>query len=265
MSDNANENYDRLIGFFKDFNSVVVAFSGGVDSSVLASIAFQALGEKALAVTLVSPTSDPSELESADSIASLIGLNHIKYDHSELIDDDFKSNPFDRCYYCKKMLASKIIKIASEKGFDTVVEGTNASELKGHRPGFKALKELGVVSPFAELGIDKDDVRSIAKFMGLPNYDKPSTACLSSRIPYGTKISGEILEMIALSESFIRDLGVDQVRVRVLDDVAVVEVLPESFSLIVDNGVEISKKLNQLGFKRITLDLAGYRTGSMND
>ncbi|MFH1404014.1 MAG: ATP-dependent sacrificial sulfur transferase LarE [Candidatus Altiarchaeota archaeon] len=264
MPEDLKAKKQRLSDFFKGLDGVIIAFSGGVDSSLLAKVSHDTLGEKAIAVTLVSPTSDPSEVGSAGEIAGVIGINHILCPHNELASEGFKSNPEDRCYYCKHELALKMRKIAAEYGVKTIVEGTNASEIRGHRPGYMALREMGILSPLAELGFTKDDVRALSESLRLPNHDKPSTACLASRIPYGTEITGELLSTVSDAESVVRSLGVRQVRVRCLGDVAVIEVDPGEFDKVYDNRDIISDRLLGLGFNRVTMDLKGYRTGSMN-
>jgi uncharacterized protein len=264
MPGDPDSSYRRLLDCFKTLDSVVVAFSGGVDSSVLAKASFDVLGGKALAVTLISPASDPGEIESAKEVARHIGVKHVLVEYNELDNNDFKSNTPDRCYYCKRELAKKLLQIAGEHGFKSIVEGTNAEDLQGHRPGARALRELGIQTPLADQGFSKSDVRALASRLGLPNAGKPSTACLASRIPYGVVITEVLLSRVSAAESVLRSLGVGQVRVRCFGDVAVIEVMPDDFDIVFNNRQEVSDRLLEAGFKRVTLDLIGYRSGSMS-
>jgi uncharacterized protein len=264
MSKSASKKLNKLKGYFRGLGSAAVAFSGGVDSSILAKAAYDVLGDKAVAVTIVSPTNDPLEIANAKRVAKEIGIKHILVNHSELTNKCFRENKPDRCYHCKKEIIFVLRKTAEKYGIKNVIEGTNAQELTGHRPGYKAVKESKAISPLAELGITKDDVRAIARLMKLSNAEKPSTACLASRIPYGTPITVKLLKKVASAESVIRRLGIKQFRVRCFDDLAVIEVLPDDFGIILENSYDIDSKMNKLGFKRVTLDLAGYSTGSMD-
>ncbi len=260
-----DEKYRRLCEIIRRKKSAVVAFSGGVDSSVLAAVAYSVLGENAMAVTVKSPTMPESELECAIKVAREIGVPHIVVEHDELSNKKFKSNPKDRCYYCKIELAKVLKKISSARGVKSILEGTNAEETRSHRPGFKALKENNISTPLAEAGFTKKDVRSLARRLSLSNANKPSGACLSSRIPYGEEITKARLEKIAEAESIIKQLGVKQLRVRDHDPIARLEVTPQDFNLVLSNRRTIARKLSQLGFRYVTLDLCGYTEGSMND
>jgi uncharacterized protein len=261
----ADRKLGKLKNIIKKQGSVVVAFSGGVDSSVLAAVSYKILGDKALAVTLDSPTMPRSELECAKKTARGIGIKHIILKHNELSNPDFKSNPKDRCYFCKDELVKVLSCVAEWEGFNSVLEGTNASELSGHRPGFRALREAGVLSPLADAAYTKEEVRLLARKFGLPNSDKPQSACLSSRIPYGEKITKRKLLKVELAEECIKSFGVKQLRVRVHKDVARVEVEPKDFEKILKNREKIAKRLKEIGFKYVTLDVLGYRSGSMNE
>jgi uncharacterized protein len=264
MSKSANKKLKRLKDYFTDLGSAAVAFSGGVDSSVLAKAAYDSLGDNAIAVTIVSPTNDPLEIANAKRVAKEIGIKHILVKHSELANKCFRENTPLRCYHCKKEIISVLKKTAKKYGINNIIEGTNAEDIRGHRPGYKAVKECNAKTPLAELGITKDDVRAIARLMKLTNAEKPSTACLASRIPYGTPITLKLLKKVSSAESVIRRLGIKQFRVRCFDDLAVIEVLPDDFGIIVENSFEIDLKMKHLGFNRVTLDLAGYSTGSMD-
>ncbi len=266
---NTNRKYEKLKEFIaeKGRNGVVIAFSGGVDSSTLAAICYQVLGDKAVAVTAKSPTYPPEEIEEAKRIAKEIGIKHFIIETNELSNKNFVKNPENRCYYCKSELLNALLKFAHEIGFETVFEGTNFSDLKGHRPGFRAIKERkNVFSPWAELGFTKEEIRVLARRLGLSIHDKPALACLASRIPYGEKITQERLERIAKAEHIIKELvKVKQLRVRDHNGLARIEVGRNERKLFFNEALmdKISAELKKLGFKFVTLDLEGYRTGSM--
>ncbi len=259
------EKADRLLDWFSDKESVLVAFSGGVDSSVLAKASYLALGENAIAVTAVSSTLSKSEFESAKRVAEEIGIAHVIIEEDELDDPRFVKNPENRCYFCRSGLVSALKKLAEERGIKYVLDGANADDLKGHRPGLKALKEQGALSPLLELGFGKSDVRGIAKFFGLSNFDKPSMACLSSRIPYGEIITAEKLRMVEAAEEFLFNHGFRQVRVRHHDGIARVEVSLDDMDKALSLRGEISREFRVLGFRYVTLDLEGFRSGSMDE
>jgi uncharacterized protein len=244
----------KLTGYMRDLGGVLVAYSGGVDSSVLAYVAHRVLGDKAVAVTFDTPTLPRHELMEAVECASLIGLRHEVVEYTELSDSSFRSNPADRCYFCKKLMADELTKSARNNSLAYVVEGTTVDELLGHRPGYRALKEAGILSPYVELGMSKYDVRCLAEKYGL-RYEKPSGACLASRIPSGTVITEEILKKVEESEDYLRSLGLTQVRVRVMGDDARIETYESEFDKVVDNADEIRQALP---FRRVVLDLRGY-------
>jgi len=260
-----DKKYGKLKQLIRSQGSVVVAFSGGVDSSVLAKVAAGKLGDKALAVTLDSPSIPGSEVEEACKVARQIGIAHRVVSHNELENADLIKNSKERCYFCKKEMAKALKEIAEKEGYNTVLEGTNAQDLTGHRPGAKALAEEGVLSPLSEAGFTKEDVRALAQELGLPTSQKPATACLSSRIPYGDEITEERLKVVEEAEEHIRGLGVKQLRVRLHRDVARIEAEPADFHKIIENKESIGKHLKDLGFKYVTLDLRGFRSGSMNE
>ncbi|MBS7649661.1 ATP-dependent sacrificial sulfur transferase LarE [Candidatus Bathyarchaeota archaeon] len=263
------EKYELLKRFIIDKGSdgVVIAFSGGVDSSTLAAICHNILGKKAVAVTAVSPLYPPEEVEEAKNFAQKIGIKHILIETNELSDENFVKNPENRCYYCKRELLCQLQKVAKQLGFKAVFEGTNFSDLSGHRPGFRAVKELeNVFSPWAETEFTKEEIRALARSMGLSVHDKPAFACLASRIPFGELITIEKLDIIRKAERLVKEIsGVKQIRVRNHDGLARIEVGREERILFFNINLldRIAIELKKLGFKYVTLDLEGYRSGSM--
>jgi len=269
-SEAPDEKLAELEEWFKGVGGpVVVAFSGGVDSSVVLAAAARALGPpQVYAVTADSPLYPRSELEWAKRVAELLGVNHVVIATSELEDENFASNPPLRCYYCKKELARKLKEVAKRVGARVIVDGTNSEDLGGHRPGYLAFSEEGVRSPLAELGFTKADVRRAARLLGLPNWDKPSMACLASRIPYGQRITVERLKRIEAAEAAVRSLaGVRQVRVRDHGDIARIEVGRDERRAFFSEEVmdKVARELKLLGWKYVALDLEGYRSGSMDE
>lgn len=264
-----DEKYEKLRRFILDKgkNGVVIAFSGGVDSSTLAAVCHDLLGEKAVAVTAISPIYPAEEVEEAKKVAREIGIRHILVESDELSNEDFVRNPENRCYYCKRGLFNRLQSIADRLGFKAIFEGTNLSDLSGHRPGFQAVRERSnVYSPWAENEITKEEIRMLAKRLGLSTYDKPALACLASRIPFGERITKERLSRVGRAEQIIKQIsGVKQLRVRDHNGLARIEVGREERKLLLNIEVmdKIASELKRLGFKFVTLDLEGYRTGSM--
>jgi uncharacterized protein len=261
------EKLEHLINILKSKESVLIAFSGGIDSAVVAAVAKIALKDKALAVTINSPLVPQEEAKEAVKVAKEIGINHLILEGNELEDPNFICNPTNRCYFCKKGLAIKLKNLAKEKGFKNVVDGTNIEDLKDYRPGRIALNEEGVTSPLIEAGLTKKEVREIAKLLGLSIADKPSSACLASRIPYGQKITLEKIKRIAEAEKLIKEMvKVKQVRVRDHEAIARIEVDPNERKLFFNEKImdEVSQKLQALGFKFVALELSGYTQGSLN-
>ncbi|MCW4023473.1 MAG: ATP-dependent sacrificial sulfur transferase LarE [Candidatus Bathyarchaeota archaeon] len=245
----------------------VVAFSGGVDSSTLAAVCHKVLGKKAVAATAQSPTYTTEELKEAKDAAREIGIKLIVVKTNELDDENFVENSENRCYYCKKALLAELKKVAEKLGFEVVFEGTNISDLKGHRPGFQAVKETSYAySPWVEIGFSKEEIRQIATKLELKVQDKPSNACLASRIPFNEKITAERLERIRKAEQVIKKIaGVRQLRVRDHNGLARIEVEKTEQKLLFENKIldKITTQLKVLGFRYVTVDAEGYRTGSM--
>jgi uncharacterized protein len=264
-----DEKYAALKRFIKEKgrDGVVIAFSGGVDSVTLAAVSHSILSDRAVAVTAESPTYTPEELEEAKKVAKEIGIKLIVVKTDELGDENFSKNPENRCYYCKKALLLRLREVASERGFKAVFEGTNFSDLTEHRPGFKAVKETeNVYSPWVEARFTKQEIRAIAKKMGLSVQNKPPLACLASRIPYYERITAEKLDRISKAEQAIRKItGVQQLRVRNHNGLARIEVGRDERMLLCNVEVldRIAGELKKVGFKYVTIDLEGYRTGSM--
>jgi uncharacterized protein len=264
-----NRKLENLKAFIADVgkNGVVIAFSGGVDSATLAAISRQVLGDKAVAVIAQSPTYTAEELREAKNLAHDIGIELYVTLTKELLNEDFVKNPQNRCYFCKKELLQKLKMFGRDHHLAVVFEGTNISDLGDHRPGFKAVQETeGVYSPWVEYKFSKEEIRQIAKNLGLSVYDKPSLACLASRIPFGERITTERLQRIERAEAAVREVAnIRQVRVRDHNGLARIEVGVDERGLFcnVDVMEMIAVALKKLGFKYVTLDLEGYRSGSM--
>jgi pyridinium-3,5-biscarboxylic acid mononucleotide sulfurtransferase len=264
------EIYDKLNSLKKHIEtlgSMVVAYSGGVDSTFLLKVAHDVLHEQVIAVTATSSTYPERECREAVDFAKKAGIPQM-FVHSEELDiEGFSDNSVNRCYLCKTELFSKIKAIADQKGMKYVAEGSNLDDLGDYRPGMRAIKELGIVSPLKEAGLTKDDIRRLSKDMGLPTWDKPAFACLSSRIPYGHRITREKLQMVDKAEQYLMDLGFRQVRVRHHGDIARIEISPSDRSRFMDAHLmdKVYEKFKELGFAYTALDLKGYRTGSMNE
>ena len=249
-----------------NLGGAVVAFSGGVDSSVLVILAHKLLGTKAVAATADSPSLPDSDRRLVVQFCSERGIPHRFVDTGEFQDLAFLSNPLDRCYYCKQHLYERLIRLADELGFETVVEGTNAQDLEGHRPGYLTLQQRQrVVTPLIQADMTKEDVRRLAKELGLITWDKPTTACLASRVPPGMELTPELLRRIDAAEDVLRAMGVGQVRVRHHGDVARIEMDRADMHRCLDRHQEIAASLAKIGWRFIALDLMGYRTGGARE
>jgi uncharacterized protein len=247
--------------------SVVVAFSGGVDSTYVAAAAFDALGERALAVTGVSPSIPEAEVAEAKQLAALIGIAHRLIETHEMDRPGYVENSPDRCFYCKDELYTLLGQMTQIDGYDFVADGCNLDDTGDHRPGRRAAADHGVRSPLIEAGLTKDEIRELSRERGLPTWDKPAMACLSSRIPYGTPVTIEALDQIEAAEMFLRSLGLRQLRVRHHGNVARIELDESGMTILMNGGRRnaVVERFKQLGFLYVTLDLAGFRSGSMND
>jgi len=247
--------------------SAVIAFSGGVDSVTLAALAYQTLGRNALAVTAGSAGLPRRELEAAIHTAREIGIDHRVVQFDELNEPGFAENTPDRCYYCKKGLLRTLAEVADEVGSNVILDGTNASEIRGHRPGWQAIIEAGerVFTPFTEYGVTKEEVREIARALGLSVADKPSNACLSTRFPYGQPITREGVARIESAEDQLISQGFTRIRVRDHGGIARIEVMPSEFATVLKERERIAACLKKLGFNYVTLDIEGFRSGSMDE
>jgi len=261
------EKLKRLKDILKEMGSVLIAYSGGVDSTFLLKVARDALGEKVMAVTALSPTYPREEAEEAKKITGELGVKHLLIETRELEDPNFTSNPPQRCYYCKKELFSRLKELAKEKGLAWVADGSNSDDTGDFRPGMQAARELEIRSPLREAGLTKAEIREWSKKMGLPTWKKPSFACLASRFPYGMRINEKDLKRVSEGERFLRNLGISQVRVRHYKDTVRIEVRYEELPRLLENHYreKVIKKFKQLGYTYITVDLEGYRSGSMNE
>ena len=267
MDGTLKKKYDRLKEYLHSLESVTVAFSGGVDSTFLLYAAAEALGDRAMAVTARSASFPERELGEAIAFCREHGIRQEQIDSDELHIEGFAENPKNRCYLCKRELFNKIRDLAGREGMKEVAEGSNLDDNGDYRPGLMAVEELGIKSPLREIGFTKDEIRSLSKHLGLPTWDKPSFACLASRFPYGEEINERKLSMVDKAEQYLIDQGFNQVRVRIHGDIARIELEPSQFDRFMQEKVRLGvyEAFKDMGYSYVTLDVKGYRTGSMNE
>ncbi|MFQ3613385.1 MAG: ATP-dependent sacrificial sulfur transferase LarE [Cyanobacteriota bacterium] len=258
--------FAQVTQIFAEMEQVLVAYSGGIDSTLVAKLAWDQLGERALAVTAASPSLLPEDLEEAIEQAQIIGIRHEIVETHELEDPNYAANPINRCYFCKRELHDTLRPLAQSRGYDYVVDGLNADDLSDYRPGVQAAVERGVRSPLAEVGIRKLEVRQLSRQLGLPWWDKPAQPCLSSRFPYGEEITVEKLRRVGAAERYLRSLGWRQVRVRSEKDTARIELPPQHIHEFVQKTdlEALVKAFQAAGYLYVSLDLEGYQSGKLN-
>lgn len=257
--------YDRLQALLREMGEVVVGYSGGVDSTLVMKVAHDVLGSRAIAVVGDSEAFPQGEVEAALKVAEEMGVEVVRVRTHELNIEHFRVNNPDRCYHCKTELFTVLRQVAEQRGIRWIADGSHADDVGDHRPGMKAGEEHGVRSPLREAGIGKAEIRELARFLGLSNWDKPSFACLSSRFPYGTTITAELLARVDGCEKYLRERGFRQFRVRHHDTVCRIEVEPQDIPRVLEFREAINARFKELGYTYVTLDLEGYRSGKMND
>ncbi len=264
LSPTTEEKYQQMRALIRGFGSVLVAYSGGVDSALVMAIAYRELGDKALACIGVSPSYPTREMRNAVKLAEELGVPYRLVDTEEHLDPNYAANPTNRCYFCKSELHDQLHKVAADEGWNVVLDGNNASDVGDFRPGMQAARERGVRSPLLEANISKAEVREIAHALGLPVWDKPAMACLSSRVPHGVAITPQLLRQIESAEDVLVDLGFQQFRVRHHNEVARIELPAEDFARAIQHHATISDGIKAAGYRFVALDLAGFRSGSLN-
>jgi len=266
MSNSLTTKRERLISILKGYGSLLIAYSGGVDSTFLLAVAHEALKKNLTAITAESPLHPATEIKAAKAFAQALGVKHMLIQSREMIQADFKANTKKRCYLCKKYLFEDLLKIASDKRIEHVAHGANLDDLEDFRPGFDAAREMKIKAPMVDAGLTKNDIRMLSKQMNLKTWNKPPMSCLATRIPYGTQITTEKLKMIEKAEQIILNLGFTGCRVRLHSKVARIEVNPDDVERILNQGVRSSivGKLREIGFSHVAVDLEGYQQGSMN-
>lgn len=256
----------QLQGLFRDQDQVLIAYSGGIDSTLVAKVAYDVLGDRALAITAESPSLLPEDLEDARTQAAMIGIRHEIVQTHEMDNPNYTANPVNRCYFCKSELHDTLKPLALERGYPYVMDGVNADDLQDYRPGIQAAQERGARSPLAELGITKATVRELSRHLDLPWWDKPAQPCLSSRFPYGEEITVEKLRRVGRAEYYLRTLGLRELRVRSQGDTARIEIPPDQIKTFVCNTdlPQLTAHFQTLGFQFVTLDLEGLISGKLN-
>ena len=264
MTDDLNTKDSSLYALLRSAGRIAIAFSGGVDSAYLLKAAHDVLADEVLAVTIRSSVMPAGEDEDAATLCRTMGVRQIVIDADVFSVPQFSENPPDRCYWCKKALFAQIKETAVKNGFTVVADGTNSDDMSDYRPGAKAAKELGIISPLKDCGFTKSDIRLLSKESGLPTWNKPSMACLASRFPYGDKITPEGIRMVDSAERVLKEFGLSQYRVRKFGKKAKIEAMPEEFPVVNENFAKITSEFMKFGFDDVILDPKGYRTGSMN-
>lgn len=261
-----DKKYEKLKEYFKELGKVAIAFSSGVDSTFLLKAAHDTLGDKAVAITAKSNVFPKREWQEAEAFCKKEGIKQLVVEADQLSMEDFRANPYDRCYICKKALFTKFIEVANENGFSNILEGTNIDDLGDYRPGIRAIEELQIKSPLRMMGFRKAEIRELSEKLGIETFDKASFACLASRFPYGETITEEKLLKIEKAEDYLLGLGLKQIRVRIHgEDVARIEIEDRDIKKVLDNRIEIDTCLKDFGFKYVALDLNGYKMGNMNE
>lgn len=265
MTPELEQKYQALLQIMRGYDSAIVAFSGGIDSSLVAYVAGQVLGDKALAVTSGSASLKRTDLALSKRLSDDWGIAHQIIVTDELTKADYRANPTNRCFHCKTSLYTELDGIARARGYTHILNGTNLDDLGDHRPGLIAADNHAVKSPLVAAGFHKADIRALAKHLGLENADKPQAACLSSRFPYGTAINQELLAQVEAAENVLAEYGFSQFRVRHHGEVARLEILREEFELAVQHHEALQREIQALGYRFVAMDLGGFRSGSLNE